>query len=266
MSLLVKTPGTVASPLYGKSSPVDWIVNDDGTSPVYAGWVHALSAHVGRSSEGNALVDVSGNGRHLTQVGSNSSTNIGTQSDGFYGQAAVYLEAPGTQADIFAAGVAGELTFLQFAFHPGGAGSMFGMTPATGSGNTARAQFQTNATYNSQTTSFYDTSFATAVPAAGVNAARATDVFMFGGTIKLTAISTFSAFGTAEPAITGFTPTSTSGGAVGGPAWRIGSRSANTPLGSKCLLTVVYNRILTPAEIRLAQLGGRALLDAKGLL
>lgn len=266
MSTRIITPGTVASPRYGKASPVDWFSNANGTSPVWAGWVHALNGHIGRSSQGNALVDVSGNGRHLVQSGSNSSTNIGTQADGFYGQAAVWLEPPGTQADIFAAGVAGELTILQFLFHPGAAGSWFIMTPSTGTGNTARFQVQTNATYDAQSTSFYNTSFGSAVHQTPIAASRATDVFMAGATCKLDAISAFSAFGSATPTITGFSPTSTAGGAVGGPAWRIGSRSANTPLGSRCLLTVVYNRILTPAEIRLAQLGGRALLSAKALI
>lgn len=264
MSLRIITPGVVANPLYGKSSPVDWVVNTDGTSPVWAGWVHALSAHIGRSSEGNALVDVSGNGRNMVQTGGNA-TQIGTLADGFYPQGGVYLSPSGTQADIFADGVAGEMTFLQFAFSPGANAGLLGMQPATGAGNTARAQVQANATYNAQVVSWYGTGNANATGPTPIDARRASEVFMYGGTFSLTAIANFFAFSDETPIITPFTPTSTSGGAMGGPAWRI-MRSSNTPLGTRVLLTVVYNRILTPAEIRLAQLGGRALLDAKGLL
>lgn len=262
MSFLIKTGQTLAAPTKGKSSLVDFIVDNDGGSPLYAAWLHCRETS--RLADRNPFLDVSNNGRTLTQTGADAAQS-GQLADGFYGRNDRWLNPPFTQADWFAAGVAGEITFIQFLLMKGT--DVWNMvSPASGAANEARVSMQSTGVYDSLQTLYYGTGNAQAVQGNPISAARATDIYMAGGTSKLSGASAFSAFGDAQPNLNAITPANQAGGAVGGPAMRLCSRSTAALDGSRAVLSMAFDRVLTIEEIRIVQLGAIDMLEYNAIL
>lgn len=256
--LVFQVPSTLSAPALGKSGPLEFIRNEDGSSPLYAGYLHGTDAHLGSASAGAPRTDLSGNGRTLTQIGTDG-VNVGQVALGFMGTGQRWLETPFTGDDLAAAGVAGELTVLHFAFHPSGAGSLWGgrTTGSTG----ARFDIGSDSTWNVNNFARYDTAFVQGVLENPIPAWRDTDYYMFGGSMCLAGKAMTTVRGhRGEVEVNGKTLSDAIVAVGGSSVIRIGSRSVNTPNTTVSVATLIYDRALTPAEVASIYAGMRALI------
>jgi len=260
--LAFQVPATASAPLLGKSSPLDFIRDADGGSPLYAGYLHGTDAHLGAASEGAPFTDLSGNGRTLTQTGANAA-NVGQTATGFKGTGEVWLNCPFDGDELAAAGVAGEMTVLHFALHPADGGNLIVFAP-DGSGATRAFDLRATDTYNAQLVAFDDGSTTLAVHENPVPSWRATDAFMFGGAIGLPGRAMQVMRGHRGELTIAGKNLATAIDEIGGEnPFRVGVRTVNTPNTTVSLATLFYDRVLAPAELRAIYAGMRALLVAR---
>lgn len=255
--LVFQVPSTLSAPALGKAGPLEFIRNEDGSSPLYAGYLHGTDAHLGSASEGAPRTDLSGNGRTLTQIGTDG-VDVGQAALGFMGTGQRWLEAH-VGDDLAAAGVAGELTVLHFAFHPSDGGVLYGGRTTGSSG--ARFEFQSTASWNSSNFARYDSAFVQGVLENPIPAWRDTDYYMFGGSMSLAGKAMTTVRGHRGEVEVNGKALSDAIVAVGGSSViRIGSRSVNTPNTTVSVATLIYDRALTPAEVASIYAGMRALI------
>lgn len=259
--LTIEIPGTLATPRIGKAGPLEFIHNADGTSPLFAGYLHGTDAHLGAPSEGAPFTDLSGNGHTLTQTGANN-TNVGQVATGFMGTGQTYLNTPFTQTALVESGVDEEFTILHFAFHPSTDGTLYG-TRVTGAAGYRHDQIA-NSTYNSTNLIWNDATFTQGVFENPIPAWRATEPFMFGlAACAATGSMQMMRGRDGEVLFNGKTLASGITTLKAATTHRIGQRSVNTPNNTVSYATLFFDRVLTPAEVRTVYAGMRRLLLAR---
>ena len=259
--LKFEIPGTIAAPRLGKAGPMEFIRNPDGTSPLFAAYLHGTDAHVGTPSEGAPRTDLSGNGHTLTQIGANG-TNIGQDATGFKGTNPCYLQTPFNHSALADSGVPNEFAAMHFAVHPGPGGVLWGTRAAVGSSG-FRYDMGSSSAYNASHVLFFDAANQQAVIDNPIPAWRATDAFMFGMSVQLASKSLTAFRGhRGDVGVNGQQMNTILGVSSASPI-RIGQRSANTWTGTISYATLLFNRALTPAETRRVYAGVRALIVAR---
>lgn len=260
---LFKTSGTVAVPRLGKYSPLGFIANADGSSPLFAGWLLGDDYHVGAPSAGLPLTDLSGNGHTLARTGVNASA--GVKAKHAIGNGNDYWTTSFTADALSASGTNNEVCVVAVAISPATAGEShsFATSVANAAGFGNRYVLAGSSSSFDVSITEHDGISAINRPfGSPVTASRSTDYFMTGANVTLSTLGAYFR-NTALSPVPYTTSDLVPDGQVGGGAFRVVNSNVGT-LTLKVAALMFYNRALSPAELDVIFTRVKALLANYG--